>query len=293
MEDSLVFEFEKSCKNIGVDIIEGDLIKKFKPSIGTGGFGKVYKGEYKGKFVAIKKIFLSKDDTEIYNVIFNEIKNLKFIEQPFVPKFYGLWKKQVYKYHIIFEYVDGNDLRKIYDKLDRHTKLEIIRDVCEILEQLHLKKIIHRDIKPDNIMIQFDSKPFLIDFGTVKLAQHTTTYTEIQRGTFLYMAPECFDIDIDDMSDKPVPVSTYSDIWSMGCMISEIFSGVLPWHLMGGPDLNETAIQKRLTNRAVFPIPNNIDLDIVQIISRTVDFDHLNRPSAGELKKMIISMINR
>jgi len=142
------------------------------------------------------------------------------------------------------------------------------------------------------IQTQLNNKVKLIDFGVSKIAQHTATFTSRQIGTMVYMPPEAFDIDPDafanaDKDVRPVPVSAKSDIWAVGCLISEIFSGVKPWSSKKGESRNDTYITKKLSAKSKFPIPNTLDADIKIIVEAATSSDPNDRPSAGELKTMV------
>ena len=181
--------------------------------------------------------------------------------------------------------------------MDRKTKLNILHDLCGTLEDFHAKKLIHRDIKPDNVMIEAGNKPRLIDFGVSKIATKTSTFSKVQMGTVPYMAPEMFNfdeelVDVNDSNAKPVPVSTYSDIWSLGCMIAEVFSGLKPWHKKKESNLTEIYIISNLTKRTKFPIPSFIDEDIKELITKATIYEPIERPSARELKDMISQILS-
>lgn len=296
MESLAEEAFDKSLQDNGVIIIQDGQISKIKPAIGEGGFGKVYRGKYLDYDVAIKKIKLedvdSDEKSKVYDDIMNEIKVIQKADHPCIPKFYGIWKNKGL-YHLIFEFVEGKSLKNAYEKMDKRTKLEILRDILLILKDFHKKKLIHRDIKPDNIMIDLTNKPRLIDFGVSKIAQKTVTYTSVQIGTAPYMAPEMYDIDdTDQLNTKPIPVSTYSDIWSFGCMISEIFSGIKPWNKKKDAPINDFYIAKCLYQKAKFPIPSDIDEDVKKLINSALSYEIDERPSAEQLHDLIVNLLN-
>jgi len=198
------------------------------------------------------------------------------------------------KYNLIFEFIAGDNLKDVYEKKEKKEKLSIVYEICSILDQFHLKKLIHRDIKPGNIMVQSENnnKVKLIDFGISKIATHTATYTKQQIGTLPYMPPEMFDFDpelfsTDDKDARPVPVSAKSDIWSLGCLISEVFSGIKPWSTKKEQKMTETTITSKLQKKTKFPIPSNVDPDVKALIESATRVDPEDRPSAFELKGMI------
>jgi len=197
-------------------------------------------------------------DEESVQEIITEIKNLQYAVCPEVPKFYGIWKgaKGVH-YHLIFEYVEGKTLRDILEKLTFDEKIKILYQTSEVVCFLHNKKLFHRDIKPENIMVNPDTYIIkLIDFGTAKLASKTVTFTSKAVGTTYYMAPDYFDFDDNDESDKPISYSLKVDVWSIGCMISELLSGVYPWFNL---TKSENKVEAHLIKKSPFPIPKEID----------------------------------
>ena len=290
--------FESEIIKIGSTIIpENEVVKECV--VGEGGFGKVYKGKYQNQTVAIKKIKLEEKEPEIFESLLNEIKVIMKANNPEIPKFLGLMKKKG-KYHLIFEFITGKSLKELYPQLSYKDKLIVLYDLCGILESFHAKNLIHRDIKPGNLMIEDGLKVRLIDFGVSKIASHTSTFTKAQIGTVPYMSPEQFQIDLDRFSDpniddvKPVPISTKSDIWSLGVMISEIFSGIKPYfNLSKKRSPTEQMITGRLTGNKPFPIPNNLDDDIKEVVKRATEVNPEKRATASEIKTMIKALMDK
>jgi serine/threonine protein kinase len=133
-------------------------------------------------------------------------------------------------------------------------------------------------------MIEEDNNVRLIDFGISKIASKTITFTGNQTGTIPYMSPEYFDVRIDEQTNKPIPISPKVDIWATGCLISEIFSGKTPW---SNKCRNEYAITKKLTMGGEFPIPENIDDNIKEIIIKCTKNDANERCTANDIKNDI------
>jgi len=207
-----------------------------------------------------------------------------------VPKFYGLWKNKGV-FNLLFEFIPGDNLSKIYNKLSSKEKFQILRQFSIILDNIHKKKLIHRDIKPSNIMVSEGLKVTLIDFGVSKISSKTITNTASQSGTTRYLAPEVFDVDVETESDKPIRNTTKLDIWSTGCMISELFSGILPWF---HKYKNENILKKKLMQKIAFDIPDEIiqiekkeSIEVCDLIKKCTIIDQTQRVSAGELKLLI------
>ena len=295
-EEELERNFENELLKMGCPLIPENEIIKDK-QIGEGSFGKVYKGHYKGKEIAIKKIKLIEKVPETYSNLVNEIKVIQKADTPEIPKFYGLMKKNGC-YRIIFEYISGKTFKEAYPSMNYEEKVISLYKLSKILESFHSKLIIHRDIKPSNVMIKEDGTLKLIDFGVSKIASHTSTYTKIQKGTVPYISSEQFQIDLEKYQNpsigdvKPVKISTKSDVWSLGVMTSEMFSGVLPYYnINNNKRPSDFLIMKRLMNKMPFPIPNNLEVEIKEIVQKATMVDVEERASAKDIREMFEKII--
>lgn len=291
IKQEFYINLEDKLRNMNVNIISEDEVTKFRPSIGHGTFGKVYKGSYKTKLVAIKKILLKDENFDcdentqkaIYDIT-NEIKTVQYVSNSKIPIFYGIWKNKG-KFNLIFEYCPGKNLKEAYLYLNENQKFSICLQLSEVLQIIHSSNLIHRDIKPSNIMIDDNLNIKLIDFGVSRIANRTSTFTNDVSGTTRYMAPEFYDIDDTGEFDKPIKITSKLDVWSTGCMISEIFSGVIPWM---NAVKNEISLRKKLMQKVPFPIPNEItNPHIKEIIEKCVKVDPLERISSAELTELI------
>jgi serine/threonine protein kinase len=290
-EEEFFKGLEFKLKEMDVAIISDDQVKLIRPSIGKGAFGKVYKGIYKDKEVAIKKMIMKEEnyiDEEctmkaIYDIT-NEIKTVKYVTNSKIPIFYGLWK-YLGKFHLIFEFCPGKNLKEAYANLNENQKFSVCLQMCETLESIHDKKLMHRDIKPSNIMIDANLDIKLIDFGVSRIASKTITFTKDVAGTTRYMAPEMFDVNEETESDRPITITTKIDVWSMGCTISEIFSGVIPWW---NTVKNEIVVSRKLMEKAPFPIPKEItNPDAREIIEQCTKISVDERISTPNLVMLI------
>ena len=142
-------------------------------------------------------------------------------------------------------------------------------------------------------MLREDGSLKLIDFGVAKIASHTSTYTTLQKGTVPYMPPEQFQIDFNKYEDpniediKPVMICTKSDVWSLGVMTSEIFIGILPYYnINNNKRPSEYVIIKRLMDKIPFPIPNNLDDNIKNIVQKATMINIGDRASSKEIKEL-------
>jgi len=176
--------------------------------------------------------------------------------------------------------------------LTTEQKILILYQTCDIVNVLHKRKLYHRDIKPENIMVNAEANNIkLIDFGTAKLATKTVTFTAKAVGTTFYMAPDFFDFDDNDESDKPISNSYKVDVWSIGCMMSEMLSGVYPWHNL---TKIESKVEAFLIKKTPFPIPKEIDEKFPQfkeIIQNCLKSKSEERCSTDEIVKFLATQI--
>jgi serine/threonine protein kinase len=278
---------EKTLNEMSVKLINDEEIQKYKPKIGEGTMGKVFKGKYKDNLVAIKQINILKedniDDQNFLSEILNEIKCAHLVQNEYIPKFYGLWINKG-RYCLVFEFISGTTLKQKYKDLNDRQKLEVLLQLSKILEIIHSLHLIHRDIKPSNIMITEEMRVKLIDFGVSKITQKTETFTVGLSGTTRYTAPEYFQIDKN--GTQSIQINNKIDIWSTGCLISEIFSGILPWKNRVG---NELQLRKKLMEKTEFPIPEK-DIkyvEIIEILKKCLNVSPEKRVSAEELTKLL------
>jgi len=218
---------------------------KILEEIGSGGSGVVYKAsdERLKRYVAIKVLtphpeFKEKD----LQRFLLEAQAASSINHPNICTIYDIGKQNNTDY-IVMEYIDGETLRELLQKQKTVTEEQVIDfgiQICEALSAAHAKGIIHRDIKPDNIMISKIGTVKVTDFGLAKLKQldfkgvenedskydvllkdvtfKTTMSTFL--GTLTYMSPE-------QIEKKPIDERT--DIFSLGIVLYELLTGQQPF----------------------------------------------------------------
>ena len=233
--------------------------------LGKGGQASVYKIKYEDKFYALKQI----NNYDIKCLI-HEIAIISKLNHENIPKFGGIvLEKDILAY--VFEFIEGFTLDRLdLNKLSFEKKLSIVKQVGSVLTFFHENKCIHRDLKAENILIQNKSfKVFLIDYGISKVLNKESVLTRA-KGTMNYLPPETFDIsEINTQNQIVSQITLAVDVWSFGCLISYIFSGIVPW--LNKYKNNSTVIQTALTKKFEFPIPDNIKepeiRKIIEIIS--------------------------
>jgi len=149
----------------------------------------------------------------------------------------------------IIELVEGESLEKMLANKNGLTNLEriiVLLNLATVLEYLHGFKLIHRDLKPDNIMIDKKFEFKLLDFGISKVGSQSNSTRTVSIGTMMYMAPENFNLGEDDecegagaggvgdntgsQSFKELKeINEKVDVWAFGCIVQQVMVGVKPW----------------------------------------------------------------
>ncbi|GLJ10152.1 hypothetical protein SUGI_0123050 [Cryptomeria japonica] len=196
-----------------------------KNKIGEGGFGAVYKGILPGgRKVAIKQLsHLSRQGNREF---LTEVSTISAVQHPNLVKLYGCCAEGG-ELLLVYEYMEnGNLAQALFDpgearvKLDWPTRYRICLGIARGIAYLHeesLLRIVHRDIKPTNILLDKDLNPKVADFGLARLFDEESTHVSTRvAGTIGYMAPE-YALK-GHLSEK-------SDVYSFGVVVLEVVSG--------------------------------------------------------------------
>jgi serine/threonine protein kinase len=232
-----------------------------------------------GEVVAVKTLkpeMIDQDPTAL-DRFKTEIKLARKIAHRNVVRTYDLGESGGV-YFITMEFVEGRSLKDLIvsrGRLPVSVVLPIAKQLCRALEVAHDEGVIHRDIKPQNMVVQPDGVLKVMDFGIARLAQTTTGHTQagIVVGTPGYMSPEQL------MGD---PLDARADIYSAGVVLYECLTGRLPHEA----ETLITLISKVLeeTPRSPGEVQPDVPAALSDIIMRTLSKDREKRPkSASEL----------
>ena len=189
--------------------------------VGEGAYGIVYKCKNKetGKYVAIKR-FKEVDDDLVKKTMKRELKMLQKLHHPNVVDFQEAYKRKGNLY-LVFEFVDKNLLELLQEHpqgLDPNLIRHLIYQLCKAIKYMHDQNIIHRDVKPENLLITENMELKLCDFGFARLISGTCTEKLTDYvATRWYRAPEL--LLTQGEYGKEV------DYWAIGCIMGELVDG--------------------------------------------------------------------
>ncbi|MBL7187470.1 MAG: serine/threonine protein kinase [Phycisphaerae bacterium] len=204
--------------------------------LGEGGMGIVYLAQQHqpvNRQVAVKIIKPGMDSKRVIARFEAERQALALLEHPNIAHVYDAGTTEAGRPYFVMEHVKGLPITEHCDhyKLTIEQRLRLFQQVCQAVHHAHQKGIIHRDIKPSNVLASIhedQAVPKIIDFGVAKAISRPLTertlYTEQGQlfGTPEYMSPEQADMAVED-------IDTRSDIYSLGVLLYELLTGVLPF----------------------------------------------------------------
>ena len=240
--------------------------------LGRGGMGAVYKGRQIAldRPVAIKLLPAEVAANERFVTHFRrEARILAKLQHPGIVNVYDFGQTSKGHLYFVMEFVDGTDLRHILlgPGLKPAQALELISQVCDALHYAHTKGVIHRDIKPGNILVTSEGRAKLADFG---LAQPITgessvlTGTSALMGTVEYMAPEQQDGHADQRAD----------IYALGVMLYEMLTGQRPSGVFDPPS-RRVQVDIRLDGVVLKALQNEPDRRYQQVSEMKTDVDRI------------------
>lgn len=206
---------------------------RIEREIGRGGMGTVYEaGRADGEFqhrVAIKLIKSGLDRDFVLRRFRNERQILAALDHPNIGRLLGGGTTEESNPYFVMEYIEGQPLYEYADTkgLSLSDRLRLFTQICDAVQYAHDKLVIHRDIKPTNILVSVSGTPKLLDFGIAKLlnpdlVSDTTPQTTlgVRLMTIEYASPE---------QVQALPVTFASDVYSLGVILYELLTGHSPY----------------------------------------------------------------
>ncbi len=247
--------------------------------IGEGGMAVVYKGyqEALNRYVAIKVLRQElSSDKEFVARFQQEALAVANLNHPNILHVYDAGRAHN-RYYIAMAYVEGGTLKDLLGQgpLDVESVCTVGSQIADALDYAHRRGLIHRDVKPSNVLITADGRPLLTDFGIAKALYEAQqlTRTGISIGTPEYMAPE-------QASEKPPDGRT--DIYALGILLYEMLTGHVPF--AADTPLATLYMQVHRSPPPLRQVNGNIPTWLEEIVNKALAKDPNDRYArAGEL----------
>ena len=206
--------------------------------ISEGGMGRVYEGrqDHPRRTVAVKLIKPGVASEKLLRRFEFEAQVLGRLRHPGIAQIFSagtFGEGTAAQPYFVMEYIAGAKPLTQYAidlKLSTAERLAVFRSVCDAVAHGHQNGVIHRDLKPGNILVDATGQPKVIDFGVAKTTDSDMALTTLQTdvgqliGTYQYMSPEQFDAD-------PHAIDIRSDVYALGVVLYELLAGQPPYDL--------------------------------------------------------------
>ena len=246
----------------GLERLIGHTLGQYRivEQIGEGGMATVFKAYQPAldRYVAVKVLPPFYADQPGFNERFvREARAIARLNHPNILPVYDFGQEQGYSF-IVMRYVeDARTLREVMQhRLDPATAVKLISQVAAALDHAHARQIIHRDVKPSNVLMDGDWA-LLSDFGLARMVESSSqlTGTGVGIGTPAYMSPE---------QGQALPVDHRTDIYALGIILFEMLTGQIPHHA----ETPFAIILKRLNEP--LPLPRSLNPAIPEAVERVI-----------------------
>lgn len=240
--------------------------------LGRGGMGEVYRATDLTLAQSVALKFLPETaarDQHLLERFHNEVRVARQVSHPNVCRVYDIGEADGLPY-ISMEYVDGEDLATLLQRIGRlpaDKALEIARKICAGLAAAHARGVIHRDLKPQNIMLNKRGEVLVMDFGLAAVADQINGL-EARHGTPAYQSPEQLRGD---------EVTPRSDIYAMGLIFYELFTGKRAYEAKTVAELLE--LQETARPVEMSTLAADVDPAVERAIRKCLQPDSTQRPT--------------
>jgi WD40 repeat protein/predicted Ser/Thr protein kinase len=254
---------------------------------GQGGMGSVYEAEQDNprRTVALKVIRPGVLSPELLSRFSHEAQILARLQHPGIAQVYEAGMSEDGRPFFAMEFIRGMPLDEHARSrgLDAEARLDLLAKVCDAVQHAHDKGVIHRDLKPGNILVDASGQPKVLDFGVAHVTaadlvtSSSRTHTGQLLGTLTYMSPE-------QVAGRPTGLDGRSDVYTLGVILFELLAHRLPYQLEQLP-VHEVArvIQQEEPSR-LGSVDTRYRGDVEIIVAKTLEKDKTRRyASAGDL----------
>lgn len=251
--------------------------------LGHGGMGIVYlavraDGAY-NKTVAIKVIRRGADSSETRRRFFAERQILATFDHPNIARLMDGGATPEGRPFVVMEYIEGEPLDAYCDQrtLSLAARLRLFLKVCDAVQYAHGNLVVHRDIKPRNILVTRDGSPKLLDFGIAKLldAPRGQPVSAVRVMTPEYASPEQI---------RGEPITTRTDVYSLGVVLHELLTGQRPFRDASNPIALARAVCEDVPSR---PSAVARDAPMTDALRRGSRPERLRRELSGDLDAIV------
>lgn len=279
------------------DHVVGDSIGPYRLTaiLGRGGMGEVYLAEREvadvKQRVAVKVIRRGLDSDEVLRRFRLERRILGNLHHPNIAQLIDASIAEDGRPYVVMEFVDGLPLVEYCDRerLGVDTRLQLMQTICGAVQHAHQHLVVHRDLKPRNILVSTDGAPKLLDFGIGKvlgpapsLGTAVETAAELRLLTPEYAAPEQI---------TGSQVTTATDVYALGILLFELLTGSHPY-LRGDEDRSEmeNAVVNTLPER---PSARVAGMSEAAAMARGTGISQLRRRLSGDLDNIVLMALRK
>jgi NIMA (never in mitosis gene a)-related kinase len=243
-------------------------------TLGRGGSGRAILARRKSDNhqVVVKEVRLTRLSSKDREAAMREVSVLSSLKHPYIVEYFESFQDRGCLY-IVMGYAEGGDLAsRIRAQTSPFVEAEVLHDFIELalaLRYVHSRKILHRDLKGQNVFLTGDGTVKLGDFGIARVLETTFQSCRTKLGTPYYLPPEIC---------QGRNYNTKADIWGLGCVLYELCTGKHPFEGRGLEELMRAIIAGR-----VAPIGGNYSLDLKSLVDKMLTKDPVRRPSMNQI----------
>lgn len=258
--------------------------------LGRGGMGVVYEAEQDRpkRKVALKLLARHAVSDQALRRFQQEAEILGRLKHPGIAQIFecgSIGPEDEGQAYLAMELIEGNSLSQhvAQNNPSIEQRLELFARICDAVHHAHQKGVIHRDLKPDNILVTHEGRPKILDFGIARVTetdlQVTTMHTQVGQlvGTITYMSPEQVSGNRDELDLR-------SDIYALGVILFELLSGKLPHDLIGRSIPDAIRVILEVDPHRLSSIDSMFRGDVDVIVTKALERDASRRyASAAEI----------